>query len=305
MDKIEKAKYESNGRVLIFLTAHDAALILISLYAEIKSRFLTNKGLLEEAIQKQAAEIKMFAATKRMAKYDIAECVIKFAIRGYLQVKSLGKTELMMSLDHVISYINRASSELALTRAKELKKIMSENNGILTELTTADFTEMDEKMQQYSDLVFMPKSEIKKRKAEGTKRIATIQKEVDVDKDDIGKLIQSYLPELLTGYTEAVKVGKPAGRRHTSLILHVVDAVSGAPLRYVGGTITNGITVYKRKTTKDGYIRLYSLENALWNVTVEKNDYETFIQEEVGTEEKNIVTLEIRLKKKPLREAET
>jgi hypothetical protein len=305
MNKIEKAKLDSNGRVKIFITVHDAALILITLYAAVKSRFLTNLSLLEEAILKQTAEIKMFATSKKIAKSKMALCIIKFALRAKQQAKALEKTELAMSLDKKKSFINRASAEDAKTRAKALEEIMSNNSGLLTELTPADLTEMDEKIAQYSAIVFTPKSEIKKRKTEGTARIAAIQKDLETDKKDIGELVLSYLPDLYASYEEAAKIGSRAGVRHTSLVLHIVDSVSGAALRYVRCNISNGIKSYNKKTTLRGFVRLYSLENALWNVTAEYAGYESFMQEEVGTNKKKIVTLEIKLKKKPLSEIKT
>jgi hypothetical protein len=305
MKKIENAKLDSNGRVMIFITAHDAALILITLYAAIKSRFLANLALLQEAILKQAAEIKMFATSKKIAKFNMADCVIKFALRAKLQAKSLGNMELAMSLDKLKSFISSASADLALTRAKELVKIMSDNSSILTELIPADFTEMNKKIDQYAGLVFMPKNEIKKRKTEGTAKIAAIQKDLEKDKEDIGALVLSYLPDLNAEYEEAAKIGKGSGIRHTSMVLHVVDSVSGAALRYVRCNITNGIISFNKKTTRKGYVRLYSLENALWNITADFAGYETFNQEEVGTDIRKIVKMEIKLKKKPISEIKT
>ncbi|MEI6854312.1 MAG: carboxypeptidase-like regulatory domain-containing protein [Bacteroidota bacterium] len=305
MNKVEKSKFDSNGRVNIFITANDAALILITLYAAIKSRFLSNMVLLNEAILKQAAEIKMFASSKKAAKIKMAELIIKFAGRARLQAKSLDKIALAMSLDKKISFISRASADDALTRAKELLKIMSDNSTLLTVLIPDDFTDMQKKIDNYRDLVFMPKSEIKKRKTEGTQRIAEIQKDIETDKEDIGTLVRSYLPDLYATYEEAAKIGKPSGTRHTSMVLHVVDSESGADLRYVRCNVTTGIVSYNRKTTVKGYVRLYSLVNALWNVTAEFPGYETFIQEKVGTDKFKIVTLEIRLKKKPMSEIKT
>jgi hypothetical protein len=305
MKKTEKAKLDSNGRVVIFISANDAALILITLYAAIKSRFLANLALLEEAILKQAAEIKMFSSGKKIAKYSMANCIIKFALRARLQAKALGKTELAMSLNKKKSFINRASADDALARAKALEEIMSDNSAILTELTPADFTEMDKKIGQYSDIVFTPKSEIKKRKAEGTAKIAAIQKDIEIDKEDIGELVLSYLPDLYAFYKEAAKIGKPAGIRHTSLVMHIVDSLSGAPLRYVRCSINRGITSFNKKSTLIGYARFYSLENALWNVTAEYAGYETFNLAELGTNKNKIVRLEIKLKKKPMSDIKT
>jgi hypothetical protein len=305
MNKIEKAKLESNGRVVNFITLHDATLILITLYAAIKSRFLANMTLLQDAIVKQATEIKMFAASKKIAKSNMTSCILKFALRAKLQAKALGKDTLAMSLDIKKSYIGSASAEDALARAKALEEIMSDNSAILTELTPADFTEMDKKIDQYADIVFTPKDEIKKRKMEGTAKIAAIQKDIDIDKEDIGELVLSYLPDLYASYQEAAKIGSRAGIRHTSLVIQVQDSLSGAPLRFVKCSITKGIATIIKKTTEKGFVRFYSLENALWNVKVEYEGYETFMQEEVGTNKRRIVALEIKLKKKPLSEIKT
>jgi len=300
MNKNQLAKAGSNGRVKLFLTLHDAALLLIILYISMKLSFTTNLEDLDDAIMRQEEDIKMFAKGKRLSKKEMADGVIKYAMRAYLQAKNLGLTEIAASLQKQVYYISGAPAKVAEARAKELVKIMDDNKAQLTVITVAIVAEMTGLVENFSAIMDMPKSEIERRKAEGTARIDAVQLKIDENKADFRELIISYLPDLLDDYDAAARIGAGEGVKHISLSVHVVDAVGGMPLRKVVVTITNGEKIVKVKTGKGGNARFLGLESGLWNVLVERTGYPDYKQDEVAVDNTKAMKLEVQLKKKTL-----
>ena len=297
MNKQENAKIASNGRVKNFIAENDAVLTLIVLFAAIKDSFIQHMKALKEAVDKQAEDIKMWAQTKKESKIKMAECIIKYAGRACLQADQLHMDELKLALSKTTTYINKATGAVALARARDLRKLMSDNITELTIITPADLTEMDGVITNYDDLVNMPKGEIEKKKAEGTSRIAAAQKDIDKDKADLGKLVHSFLPQLAESYDNAVKVGLPTGVKKLRLEMHVSDAVGGSNLRNVSCQVTNGVKTIDAKTGKKGIARFYGLENGTWNVVAMKQYYAEFKQGDVSLSEDKIVKMEIKIRR--------
>ena len=300
MKKSESAKIASNGRVKIFIDTYDAMLILITLYATVKTSFLLHLSQLKDAVDKQVEDIKMWAETKRTSKKNLGNIIIKFATRASVQADQLHLDEIMLALTKPLTYITKASGEIALSRARDLLKVMVDNNAQLTIIQAADITAMDEAIKKYDSLVNMPKIEIESRKAEGTSRIAAIQKEVDKDKADIGKIVYSFLPDLTESFNDAARIGQAPGTRKLRLVIHVADAVGGSSLRKADCYITNGIKSFTTKTGKGGIAKFFGLENGLWNVVIRVDNYPIFKQDEVTIDSKKIVKMEVSLKKNAL-----
>ena len=297
MNKQENAKIASNGRVKNFIAENDAVLTLIVLFAAIKDSFILHMKALKEAVDKQAEDIKMWAQTKKESKIKMAECIIKYAGRACLQADQLHMDELKLALSKTTTYINKATGAVALARARDLRKLMSDNITELTIITPADLTEMDGVITNYDDLVNMPKGEIEKKKAIGTSKIAAAQKDIDKDKADLGKLVHSFLPQLAESYDNAAKVGLPTGVKKLRLEMHVSDAVGGSNLRNVSCQVTNGVKTIDAKTGKKGVARFYGLENGTWNVVAMKQYYAEFKQGDVSLSEDKIVKMEIKIRR--------
>ena len=300
MKNTQLAKMASNGRVKLFLQDHEAVLVLIILYPPLRDALILHMSNLGTSVQKQEEDIKLWAKTKKLSKRAMTDCVMKYVMRAYLQADQLGLTDVAMALNKVQSYIYQTAAAVAVARAKDLVKIINDNSAELTVILPADIAEMEAAIQDYSDLVDVPKSEIEKKKAEGTAQIEAIQKLIDKDKEDIGKLVQSYLPELADDYENAAKVGKPAGTKNLSMMLHVTDAVGGNNLRNAYCRATNGSEILDVSTGEKGFAKFFSLEGGLWNVLVQKKDYGDFKQNEVVVSEGKIVKMEVKIKKNTL-----
>ena len=300
MTKMESAKMAANGRVKNFTETNKAVLLLITLYAAIILKFKTHLIDLDEAILQQAEDIKRFAAEKKLYKLEMSGLIIKYAKRAYLQAKALGKTDVALSLKKTIDYIASASDKKAEARAKELVNIMEENMEDVDVITEDMVTEMRDAIKAFSDIMDIPKSEIERRRAEGTARIAALLKETDVDRADLRDLIFSYCPDLLEGYDDAARIGVPEGTKHVSLQMHVTDAVGGMALKNVVVTVTNGEKVVKKTTGAKGFTKFLGLETGLWNVVAEKKGYPVFRQDEVAVNNEKAAKMEMLLKKNAL-----
>ena len=297
MNKVEKTKIESNGRVKQFISEHEAALVLITLFAAIKNSFVDHMKALQEAVDKQAEDIKMWAQTKKDCKKKMAECIIKFAGRACLQADQLDLPEIKLALDKTVTYILKPDGAVALARARDLRKLMLDNNDDLTIITVADLAEMEGVISDYDALVNMPKGEIEKKKSIGTMRIEAAQKGVDKDKADLGKLVHSFLPDLAESYDNAAKIGQPTGVRRLRLEMHVSDAVGGSDLKNVLCKVTNGVKTFDVKTGRKGIARFYSLESGAWNVVATKENYGDFKQGNVSVNDDKIVKMEIKIRR--------
>lgn len=297
MKKLEKSKIESNGRVKNFVAENEVALLLITLFAVIRDAFVLHMKALQEAVDKQAEDIKVWTQTKKDSKKKMAECIIKYAGRACLQADQLHMEEIMLALKKTVSYISRASGAVALARARDLLKLMEDNSTELTIITAADITLMTAVIKNYDDLVNIPKGEIKKKKAEGTSRIVAAQKEIDKDKADLGKLVHSFLPDLAESYDNAAKVGKPSGVKKLRLELHICDAVGGSDLQRVMCEATNGVIKVEAKSGLKGFAKFYGLENGSWKVSAIKKNYEEFAQDNVTLSEGKIMKMEIRIRR--------
>jgi len=300
MNKKDNAKVAANGKVKIFLAAHNAALVLITLYAALLLRFNTHVVDLDAAILEQVEDIKRFAIEKKLAKLAMAELIIRYAKRAYLQAKGLGKMDVALSLDKQLYYLLRGSAKTIEARAKELVNIMEENMEDVDVITEDMVTEMRDAIKAFSDIMDIPKSEIERRRAEGTARIAALLKETDVDRADLRDLIFSYCPDLLEGYDDAARIGVPEGTKHVSLQMHVTDAVGGMALKNVVVTVTNGEKVVKKTTGAKGFTKFLGLETGLWNVVAEKKGYPVFRQDEVAVNNEKAAKMEMLLKKNAL-----
>jgi hypothetical protein len=298
MKKKEIARFEADERVNNFMTEHDTDLSTINLYAVIKAFFLTAFNLLKVAIQKQASDTSIYAANKAILWANMAESLFKFSLRASVQAHILNNFELELSLDKPIGYFSECEDLLALRRATEQKDIMKNNLTILTELSPGDITQMESDIQVFSDARDKPDDQIKVKKALGTDPIPGLLNDIDVHKNLVGKLVYSYLPDLVAEWDERSRIGKPKGLRHISMAVHYISAESGIYLKGVTCTINDSSETIVKQSTKKGWVHFYSLTPRDWSLTSELEGYETDVQPNVGIDENHIVRLDIKLRKK-------
>jgi hypothetical protein len=78
-----------------------------------------------------------------------------------------------------VIYLSKAAGPVAIACAKDLMKLIEDNNVQLTIITLADHMEIGIAISDYLAPMDMPKSEIEEKKSEDTAKISAILKEID------------------------------------------------------------------------------------------------------------------------------
>jgi hypothetical protein len=301
MTKKENARYEAAERGSLFLETHDAELTTIVLYAVLKAKYGDIFAKITTARLKQFEQTGDITALKMALKSIMLNTVYKFMLRSSVQAFNLDKTDLYTSLNKPIYFLSQGSNNDAIGHCTDMLKIMTDNASTFTVLQPADLTDMDTAIENFTNILAKPKAKIKTKKAEGTDPIPGLLNDLDLIKEQIGKLILSYLSHLSHTWEVAIKVGQPTGIRHTSLAVRFLEAATLVPLAKIKVTITRGPNSIIKYSSVKGWVRLFNLDNGNYNITAEHETVETNTLTDIGIDNKRIVRLEVRLmKKKPI-----
>ena len=300
MTKRQIIHFNALSRALLFLIEIEAILNQISLYPPLKTRFIELYDKIYDAMLLQSKQIHPLTVDKGILEKIMIATVFLYQLRAKVQAFVLNKTELYNSFKKPKTFLSSGGDQQNLGRCIVMKDLMANNNQILTEITDAIITEMENAIQKFDDSINTPQKAIKDRKSAATDSIPVLIKEIDEVKSLIGNLIWSYLPDKSKKWQSEVKIGKPTGVRHKSIIFRFLDDATGVPLSKVNVAITNGIKTYKIKSSRRGYIRLASLPTDNYTLTAQHPVYETQHKTNLGITKGKIVKLEIKLKKLPL-----
>jgi hypothetical protein len=295
MDKFQIARDKANERASNFLLDNDTELITSTLYGPLKIRFNDTMGLIGAAKQKQFEQTGYITGDKLYHRNLAGSTVWKYANRGSSQAFILGKPDLSAALDKPISYILLGKDSDVFGKATALYKLMKENESTLTAIEAADFTEMEDVLKDYKKILNAPKEEIKEKKTEGTDPIPGLLDELDVIKNHIGKVIQSYFSHLFSKWEEIIKVGSPQGVRKTSLVAQFKDDATGVELQKIKVSMLKGEMLHVAFSSKKGYVRFYSLEQGNYKLSAEHDDYKTYSKSDIGIDEKHIERFEVKM----------
>ncbi len=298
MTDVQQLKFSADDRAEKFCQDHNADLVALVEYALEKAAFDGDMVDLRKAIVNQGLDIIPIASDKKMDKLTMAEVVIKYALRGSVKAHQLGNLELELGLSHPLTYISGAEDQTAITRAGEMKKLMADNIGILTNLTSGNITEMGNDISAFTLEKNRPKQAIGVKKSTGTDLINPVLDEVDVSRDNIGKLVHSYLPLLAAEWDQVTHIGDVTSVRHLRMIVIYKDFETGVTLGKVKGSLSNGVDApIIRYSTKKGSLREKGVANGNYTLTSVLAGYVTDVHTAIGIEDGKIIKLEIKLKK--------
>ncbi|MEI8201662.1 MAG: hypothetical protein WCH34_01535 [Bacteroidota bacterium] len=300
MNKFQTVRYFSLKKAQDFNTIHSVILALILEYAYFVAKLNNVVARIEAAKQKQATSSTSATGQKETFKLAMAILVIQYAFRSSAKAFILDKIELSNKLNKELTYIMDVEASLASDRATDLKKLMFTNLSILDNLTSSDITSMEDAIEAFTNYIEVPKELISDKKSTGTLLIPELLNEADIYKEFMGKLIFSYQPTLHPDWVEFTKVGTPSGVRHTSLVIKCTDINANIPYKGVIVTITNGVDTHIKKSSAKGYVRFFSLPNALWKITTEYPTYDSIVLENIPTDQTKITKLDLKLQKSGL-----
>ncbi len=276
---------------------NDAALLLIP-EAVIERDRLDNIIIrIEDAKAINMADLSNIAVNKEIIQKIMVDTVHRFALRASVKANQINNTELEVALGIPRSAITENDDAAMATKCEELMKIMKNNLLTLTNLEQADIDAMVLAIKNYKNVLAAPKDAAELRKAQGTDALDVLFVESDIPKNNIIKIFHSYLPAQAHTMDIAARIGKPIGARYTSVAVLIFDAVGKMPLKGVKCTITDGTDTFVKSSTYRGWVRYYSLPNALWSLTIEYHGYKTVIHENIATIEKKMVSLKFDLEK--------
>ena len=233
------------------------------------------------------------------------DLIYMYQLRACVRAHQIPNVELELSLDLPRTYISENDDATVAVKAEEIKKIMKDNLALLPNILPADITDMEDAIAAYNAALSAPKIAIDDRKAFGSDPIPDLINDSDIPKNNIGKLVHSYLPDLAHDFDIIARIGKSTGVRHTSIAVQYTDDATGVHLKNIKCTITKGQETIIKKSTKTGWVRAYSLDSGNWIVTSEDPEYTTDIQTNVGVDEDHIERFYIKLKKKDPNDPET
>jgi hypothetical protein len=300
MKAFEELRLAALHRVQDFNVKHAVELAAINEFPVEKTDLDTSVTKIEKARAINAANIKTIAVEKTALQNAMAEIIYKYQLRAAVKAHQLGDMELELALDLSKDYMLKNNDDTVAVKAEEIKNVIKNNLAQLTNINPADITVMEDAITAYVNKKDETKEAIDDRKSLGTDPMPDLLNEADVPKNNIGKLVLSYLPDLAHEWDVAARVGRPTGVRHTSIAILITDALSGIRLKDVRCTITNGIETIAKLSSVRGWVKFFSLDNALWNIITEYPNYDTVTHENISTEESKITRLEIKLDKKPL-----
>ncbi len=251
MNNFQNTHQDANKRVQKFNTDHAADTATIPDYASEQSLFDTAVAKIDQAAQNQAADNSGIGEDKKNRKNKMAFVVILFAMRGVVKARQLGNTDVAAALDHPETFISQASDSDAVTRAKDMVKVMNDNLATLTNIVAADITAMNTAITAFDSIKGDPTIAVEQKKATGTDPINGLIVITDLHIDGMKKLIHSYFSiskPILVDEFDLISQLIPRGVRHNKAEIDVVDSMTNTAIE--GATITC-ISNHKTATTDD------------------------------------------------------
>ncbi|MEI6122421.1 MAG: hypothetical protein WCQ95_02215 [Bacteroidota bacterium] len=275
MQAYDKLRLDVLHRIQIICDLYAVQLALIILYPPLKALLDAIVLKIEVARQINAQNITNFTTTKEVTCVTMVETCFKFMLRGAIKAAALNLPALEQSLSMAKSQIYRNDDATIAVKCEIIRTILNSNIATLTNILPADITLMEDTIKAYNLALDAPKVAIDKRSSFGTQAIHLLLNQADAHKINMGKLFHAYLDnEAIAAFDLIAKIGKPSGRRHTSIIIKYLDAEKNVPIIRVKTTITKGDQSHVKISSKLGLIRAFSLEVGVWNVTSENNLYE-------------------------------
>lgn len=248
MNNIQRAKLDACNRIKEYNTKHATSLKTITEYATEQAAFDNAYTNISNAVQIQSATVAVSTSAVEKAKQTMANTVIQYALRATVKAKQLANLTLANNLNHPVTYILRTTKTLAIQRAKDIKKHLNDNLTTLTNITTANITEITNAINAYDTIKDYPTIDIQAKKATGTNPLPTNFATAFAAIDNMYNLIVSYFlhtnPALVNEFALAKQIIN-TGIHHSGI--EGIVTQNGNPV--MGATIN--ITGTNKTTTTD------------------------------------------------------
>ncbi|WP_435353247.1 hypothetical protein [Emticicia sp. SJ17W-69] len=192
MDNKQRAKLDTCNRVKEFNTKHAGILSSIAEYAVETAAFNDALMMINKAAQVQSETPATASNVVQIAKENMANITIKYALRGMVKAKQIGELVLVNHLDHSIRYISKATKTLSVHRATNIKQHLNDNLAVLTNLTPENITEIENAIAAYNRIKDKPTINQQEKKATGTRPLPMSFTTAFKAIDNMYDLVQSH-----------------------------------------------------------------------------------------------------------------
>ena len=168
MDNLERSKIDSYNRIKQYILKHATDLAAIPDLPGEQIKFNNLLPAILAAVNVQQDDTSGNSLASTTTKTNMAKLVIKFAKRGVVKAKNANNFVLAAELDEPITYILNASKIVAVQRATSMRNTMNSNLTLLTTITAANITQIDNAITAYDTVKDNPTIAIQLKKTNGT-----------------------------------------------------------------------------------------------------------------------------------------
>ncbi len=269
MTNTQRAKLDTCNRIHDFNEKYKDDLKTNDEYAAEQKDFDDALININTAIQLQDADTGKPADTADTAKNEMADTIIKFALRGLVKAKQAKNNTLANQLDHPVTYLSQAPKTTAVLRAQNLVVVIKDNLATLTNIKANDVLDMDKTITTYNDIKDTAVEDIQHKAAAGTSPLPGFFTTAFAAIDNMYDLVRSYFSDVADkkSLVEEMALAKQiilTGIHHTGITGDVM--IKGEPVE--GATITVEGSKKSARTDAEGHYTLSRIRNGKHPVTV-------------------------------------
>jgi hypothetical protein len=193
MTNLQRDKLDACNRVDAFNTNNENAIKTIAEYAAEQTIFANTLLSINTALQSQQTAARMKAAFVISLKNQMANTLVKYLERAVVKATQIGDLDLANNLNKPVTYITKATKNVAIAKANDLRDLLNNNLATLTNLTKQDIDEISDAIAAYNAQKDQPQINQQQRKATGTNPLPSLFKTAFKAIDSMYKLVNSYL----------------------------------------------------------------------------------------------------------------
>ncbi len=193
MTNLQRDKLDACNRVDAFNTNNSNAIKSIVEYAAEQTIFANTLLSINTALQSQQTAARMKAILVLSLKAQMANTLVKYLERAVVKATQLGNLDLANNLNKPATYIIKATKNVAVAKANDLRDLLQNNLTTLTNLAKEDIDEITDAIAAYNAQKDQPQINQQQRKATGTNPLPGLFKTAFKAIDSMYKLVNSYL----------------------------------------------------------------------------------------------------------------
>jgi hypothetical protein len=192
MTNLQKDKLDACNRVDAFNTNNANAIKNIVEYAAEQTIFTNALLSINIALQSQQTAARMKAVLVLSLKVQMANTLVKYLERAVVKATQLGNLDLANNLNKPVTYITKATKNVAVAKANDLRDLLQNNLKDITNVTKDDINEITNAIAAYNAQKDQPQINQQQRKATGTNPLPSCFKTAFKAIDSMYKLVNSY-----------------------------------------------------------------------------------------------------------------